>query len=218
MSLYMNRNRACDSRPEGRNRCDHHMLTNCRAPVRDGKPRRCLTSRRLLPPQEARGYGRILRRTTRSSTLWLAPRAWVGVGPRIRKPVNPPTWRPGRGTGTPAESREHGSSASLARAPTACHLTKQRQGRGQQQAGERPRQRCRLTGKLIHRTNLRSVIPQVLPPQSGSFCHRRWSFSTPSGAADTARERHSGSGESDLGDMDSYAKVLDRVPRRLSEG
>jgi hypothetical protein len=49
------------------------------------------------------------------------------------------------------------------------------------------------------------VIPQVLPPQSGSFCHRRWSFSTPSRAADTAREGHSGSGESDLGDMDSYA-------------
>lgn len=49
MSLYMSRNRACDSRPEGRNRCDHHMLTNCRAPVRGGKPRRCLTSRRLLP-------------------------------------------------------------------------------------------------------------------------------------------------------------------------
>lgn len=29
----MSRNRACDSRTEGRNRCDHLMLTNCRAPA-----------------------------------------------------------------------------------------------------------------------------------------------------------------------------------------
>lgn len=194
MSLYMSRNRACDSRTEGRNRCDHHVLTNCRAPAPRWKTQE-MSDVSALPSTHRKPGG--------MAASFAVRHVRVRCG----------------GTGTPAESREHGSSASLARAPTTCHLTKQRQGRGATTSGRATAAEVSSDRQIDPQDQFANgVIPQVLPPQSGSFCHRRWSFSTPSRAADTAREGHSGSGESDLGDMDSYAKVLDRVPRRLSEG
>jgi hypothetical protein len=62
---------------------------------------------------------------------------------------------------------------------------------------------------LIIIENILSVLSYVLPS--------KMVLSTPSAVADTARGGHRGLGESDLGDLDSYAKVLNRVPRRIRE-
>lgn len=199
------------------------VITTCSLTVelrpRDGKPRRCLTSRRLLPRTgspgvwpdpspydtfecavafiEGMGGRRSSQPKARQSTD-VAARTRYRYACRISRAWEFGVARAGA-NGMSFNKTEAGAGATTSGRATAAEVSIDRQIDPQDQFAN-----C--------------VIPQVLPPQSGSFCHRRWSFSTPSRAADTAREGHSGSGESDLGDMDSYAKVLDRVPRRLREG